>query len=202
MKTHLLVFALACLSLNAAAESPHASFDFKGLALSSTEQELLAKFPDFRCRDPKDERQRRMADRICSASPGLTCQPNTWCENDPEKPWNYGGLRSKNVIAMFYSGALYGISVAIHPDQFQQLVEALRVKYGPEAELKTELLQTRMGATFQNQQFIWQSKDATITAAKYTSSINEGAIRYNLKSSVQEYAKRAIQNRNKAADQL
>lgn len=184
------------------APQPSISFDFKSLHLGATEEELKARFPDFACRDPKDDRQRRMADRICIASPSISCQPNTWCENDPEKPWSYGGIRANNVIALFYAGRMHGISVNIHPEQYSPLVEALRIKYGKPANVEVELLQTRLGASYENQKTTWENQDTTIVAAKYTNSINNGTIRYQLKSSIEEFAKRSIQTRNKAADQL
>lgn len=179
-----------------------ASFDFKGLQLGVTEDELKAKFQDFSCRDPEDDRRRRMADRICIADPSSSCRPNTWCENDPEKPWSYGGIRAKYVTALFYEGKMHAISVSIQPDQFQGLVEALIVKYGQPSVSESEVLKTKIGANYENQKITWDSINSTLSASKFTTSIDNGTIRYFLKSSLEEFARRKTQDRHKSAGQL
>ena len=178
------------------------SFEFKGLLLGSSENTLKERFTDFVCRDPKDDRQRRMADRVCTAAPSITCRPNTWCENDPDKPWVYAGLRAKFLTALFYADQLHSISVNIHSDQFDQVSRALIVKYGAPTSQETNILQTRAGAKYENQKLIWERSESALSIEKYVNSIDSSSVRYTLKNAIQEHRRRSIKNTEDAAKQL
>lgn len=178
------------------------SLEFKGLLLGSSENTLKDRFPDFVCRDPQDDRQRRMADRICTAAPSITCRPNTWCENDPDKPWVYAGLRAKFLTALFYADQMHSLSVNIHSDQFDEVSRALIAKYGIPTNHETNILQTRAGTKYENKKLVWERPDSSLRIEKYSNSIDASSVRYTLKNAMEEHRLRSIKNTEEAAKQL
>lgn len=178
------------------------AFDFKGLPLASTEQDMKSRFPDFGCNDPKDAAARRLADRSCLASPDITCRPNTWCENDPEKPWNYAGIRTGLLMMSFYNNELSTISISIKPGQFDLVTKALIVKYGEPTARSTQILTTRAGAQYENQILRWENQHALIIVNKYSGSVNDASVTYKLKKSIEEYRERSKLGAEEAAKNL
>lgn len=158
-------------------------FDFKGVYLGASEAELKEKFKDFHCSDPDNEKHRALWDRSCWAGTSSQCRPNTWCANDPEKAWNYAGIRAKSVTASFFDDKLHVVILDTEPEDYDSIALAIKAKYGAPRDVKTETIQSRMGATYENQMARWKRGKSTIVIKKYSGSIDASSVVYSLDSS-------------------
>ena len=155
---------------DAAAAGKNTELDFKGIALGSA----IATIEDtgrFSCRDPGNP----IADRICSLK-----------FNEKE---TIAGAPIRVLALYYYSGKLESISIAFDEKHFSQVAAALAEKYG-QGNMKSETLQNRMGATFENRILSWRRGEATLEAKRYSGKIDTSSVMYGSDFALQEFTRR------------
>jgi hypothetical protein len=165
---------------DAAATGQSTGLEFKGIALGSA----MATIEDtgrFSCRDPGSP----IADRICSLK-----------YNERE---TIAGVPVRLLLLYYYSGKLETISIAIDEKYFSQVLAALSEKHGP-GSVKSETLQNRMGATFENRIVSWRRGEATLDVKRYSGKIDTSSVMYRSDFALQEFARRrkgSVKNNSK-----
>ncbi|HAM59574.1 MAG TPA: hypothetical protein DCQ64_30860 [Candidatus Rokubacteria bacterium] len=145
-------------------------FDFKGIALGS-DISSIENTSRFSCRDP----QSPIADRVCSLKFG---------ERE-----TIAGASVEVLLLYYYSGKLETISISFSAKHFSEVAAALTEKYGA-GSVKTEAVQNRMGATFENKIYSWRRDNATLEAKRYSSKLDRSSVMYRTDFAQQEFARR------------
>lgn len=145
-------------------------FDFKGIALGS-DISSIENTSRFSCRDP----QSPIADRVCSLKFG---------ERE-----TVAGAAVEVLLLYYYSGKLEIISISLDTKHFSEVTAALTEKYGA-GNVKTEAVQNRMGATFENKIYSWRRDNATLEAKRYSSKLDRSSVIYRTDFALQEFARR------------
>lgn len=156
----------ACTSVLAQSEP----FEFKGIALGS-DIAAIESSSRFSCRDPNSP----IADRTCSLRYG-------------EKE-TIAGAPVNTLLLHFYGGKLHAISISFEAKNFSQVADALKEKYG-EAVFKTEEIQNRMGATFENRIYTWRRPEAILEAKRFSSKIDTSSAFFRTDFALQEFTRR------------
>lgn len=172
----------ALLLLSSVASAQDSPLEFKGIALGS-DISTVESSGRFSCRDS----QSPLADRMC-----------------------YLKLREKETIAgapvrvlllHYYSGKLERITVAFDEKHFSQVTAALMEKYG-QGQLKTEEVQNRMGATFENKTYSWRRGAATLQARRYSSKLDTSTVMYGTDYALKEFTRRKATSVKEGAKDL
>lgn len=145
-------------------------FEFKGIALGS-DISSIENTSRFSCRDPRDP----MADRMCSLKFG--------------EIETIAGAVVEELKLSYYYGKLETIYIAFDAEHFTEVVDALTEKYGT-GSVKTETMQNRMGAMFENKIYSWRRDNATLQARRYASRLDRSSVMYSTDFALQEFARR------------
>jgi hypothetical protein len=167
MRLILVILAMLASSL---ALGQSETFEFKGIALGSDIATIEAN-PRFSCRNPSSP----IADLVCSLRYG---------ENE-----TIAGVPISALLLYYYNGKLQTISISLDSKQFPQVSEALKEKYG-EGNVKTDAVQNRMGATFENKILSWRKPGATLEAKRFTSKIDRSSVIYRTDFAIEEFQRR------------
>jgi hypothetical protein len=159
---------LLLLASSGSAQEP--PFDFKGIALGSDISSIESN-SRFSCRDP----QSPIADRVCSLKFG---------ERE-----TIAGASVQVLLLYYYSGTLETISITFDAKHFSGVADALAEKYGA-GSVKTEALQNRMGATFENKVYSWRRNNATLEVKRYSSKLDTSSVMCRTDFALQEFARR------------
>jgi hypothetical protein len=128
------------------------------------------------------------------------------CDTEHDRKINniyrFGGLLTNSFYAFFYADALSMVSIRVQSGGFDTVTAALIEKYGKPNAVKTEALQTKIGATYQNITMTWRRSDSSIIATKFSGDINTSLIIYKLNSADNEIKKRSEEERKKNASDL
>jgi len=94
------------------------------------------------------------------------------------------------LILYYYSGTLEMISVTFASKHFSEVVGALTEKYG-EATVKTEAVNYRIGAAFENRTHSWHRGNARLEAKLYAGYFfDQSSVMYRTDFAIQEFARR------------
>lgn len=93
------------------------------------------------------------------------------------------------LLLYYYSGKLETISIALDEKHFSQVAAALSEKYG-QGNSRSETLQNRMGATFENRTILWRRGQATLEAKRYSGKLDTSSVMYRSDFALQEFARR------------
>ncbi len=167
MKFAVVILFFLLTSTVSAEEPP---FDFKGIALGSDIASIEGT-SIFSCRDP----QSPIADRICSLKFG---------ERE-----TIAGAPVQVLLLYYYFGKIETISISFDSKHFSEVAAALTEKYGA-GSVKTEAVQNRMGATFENKIYSWRRGNATLEAKCYSSKIDRSSVMYRSDFALQEFGRR------------
>ena|GEM_PF-869433 len=160
---------LLLLSSVAFAQEP--SFDFKGILLGS-DISAVERSSRFSCRSTKDP----IADRICSL------------KSDEKE--TIAGMRLHSLMLYYYAGKLETISISLDEKHFSQVIAALVEKYGQGAT-RTEQVQNRLGAAFENKIYSWRRNNATLQAKRYAAKLDTSEVIYRTDFALEEFARRS-----------
>lgn len=179
-------------------------FDFKGIPFGVSQKQFEQQFPMAAwCKVPKD---RRTADVTCGAvRENIKCNvpgaPKN-CAEDVDKAYTYAGARMRAFMANFYSDALASMHVSFYSSDFDSILSALIARYGKPDETRSETLQTKVGAVYENTIVFWRKADSTLRVRKYAGNISTGAATYALDGSTAEFEKRSGEAAKKGARDL
>jgi hypothetical protein len=108
------------------------------------------------------------------------------------------GMPTKGVNFLFYKKILEKIEIPLSHDSFDQVMSALKEKYGPPTKKESVVLKNRMGSTFERTSYVWRFANGTIDADEYAGDLDSSRIVYQTYHSSEEYKQRA-QKRGKGA---
>lgn len=155
---------LVLLSTQAIASEP---FEIKGVKLGATEAEVLEKNPDIkRCENAaKAGARSALADRECSI----------WRNLHKDDVAVFAGFPASISFKLINEQVGY-VSVHLDSVHFNEVVAALKSKYGEPSSNKTEVVTNRMGAKFENNIVEWRQGASVIRAYKIASRINNSSV--------------------------
>jgi hypothetical protein len=152
--------------------------DFRGVPLGSTEREFVAATPGIHCSD-RAVAERELGDRSCYSA-------------DDKAVLAYAGIQAKSLTAHFYRDRLSSILVSISPDQFKQVTDALRVKFGPPTSDHSRPFKMPRGLVGKDRVIVWQSGGSSITAF-YFNSLGWSNVEYSTAEGLREFTKRSAE---------
>jgi len=195
---HLFAAALAI----PAAVQAQQPFSFKGVPLGASEQQLRERFSAFECDDDAD---RLLRDRLCIAS-SQSCAGRgarePMCQTHLQELLTYGGAEASLVTVGFYAGKLSRVDLTINVSDYTRVVAAITEAYGKATTTRTETIQNRMGARFENSIFEWKRAGSTIRTVQRTSIVDKGSVSVYFDSAVTEYSRRSKDRRKADAKSL
>lgn len=173
-----LLICLLCLCGSSIAQSDKTALsdvplDFKGIPLGSSDDALRQKFPELRCNVPMQKAQTESMRSIKEYWERKATEADLVCQRafaDPEPPWplrDFAGHKAGSVSFVYLAGKLMMAEATLPAFAFRDIVEGLTQKYGPPSTSATEILQNRMGATFQNEIVTWRRHNGEIRVSKY-----------------------------------
>jgi hypothetical protein len=174
-----LFFVLTSSTAVYAEEPP---LDFKGIALG-TDISAIKNTSKFSCRDV----QGPIADQVCHLN---------FDENE-----TIAGVPVELLVLYFFSKKLENISIEFNSESFFKVVAALKEKYGP-GEVRSEVVQNRMGATFENEIYSWSRGKAGIEARRYSRKIDTSSVNYHTDFAIEEFERRRSSTTKENADDL
>lgn len=147
MNRTLIALLLACFANSSMAADVS---DLKGLKLLAPEADAIAR--GFKC-----SADMRTAERKCILPSDTIAGVTAFAAAD------------------VFDGTIHAIYYDIDSYQFDVVLAALREKYGA-ATCRTEQVQTRAGASYQNQVCIWRGAKSELRLDKYSGSINDSEL--------------------------
>lgn len=154
VKVMKIILPAIALALWVSAVHAAEPFDFKGVPLGSTEQELLEKHPEFSCKDDPDQ---LLGDRQCYYI------------------GTYAGVEASTMI-WFYSNSLGQIYITFKSDLFDEVNSALVTKYGKPTTVVKEKVRNAMGANFLNEINTWKRKSGLLVITKLAGEISQSSV--------------------------
>lgn len=201
----LLLGIFLCVS-GAAASRP---LEFKGLHIGSTVAELLAKYPQLSCSDPKQkvvefrndpnflkfwERKQDEADLFCGTVFGGDERDIALAET--------AGHRAEAIDINFFEGRLAYAKLSLPSLAFDDLLAALTAKYGPPTRQDIKQVQNMAGAVFNNVFAYWDSNDGFISLIQYAGSLDKSEYELTSNTYWPEVEKRRAARAKDAAKSL
>ena len=162
MRAFFLVVALL-IATNA---SQAAELDIKGLKPGMSLEQIKELFPDFHC----IEADTTDADMVCDA------------------PRYYAGANSEISVFLLDNKVMI-IIVTFESGSFDDVISALKEKFGKPALILKNPVQNMMGATFVNHSILWIKGDKHLTAKRYDSKITESSVMLSSVSSLNRLEK-------------
>lgn len=182
MITRLIVALILVISSlgAAAADEPLA---FKGLALGSTQEEVLKHYPKADCG----------IKTICF----MTAR-----DIETMKEMAIGGIPVPSMMFSFYEGKLERISIWPRSVHFERLSEALKDRYGvPESDLSSPV-RTKAGVEFQNRVLVWRQAGGMVRLERYSSKITDSSLSYSSHESIERQNKEFEEGKRRAIKDL
>jgi hypothetical protein len=158
------------------------ALEFKGIALGLDLATIKAT-NRYSCSDPKSP----IGDIVCNLRYG---------ERE-----TIAGAPLKLLTLAFYNERLHYISVLFDEKDFSTVSSALIEKYG-QTQVKSETLQNRMGATFENKIFNWARTGGSVEARRYSTKLDTSAVRWQSDSYIKEFAARRKSTTRSSAKDL
>lgn len=205
MKLALLFALLVCITTASAQDD---SIKFKGLALGSSEEEVLKHYPRAicsgaserrRCFAPWGDRDRPMADKAvaCRRAGIVECSGRS-----DDALLTIAGVPVPFINFSFFDNALGSISLRPDAQWFDKISSAMLDAYGKPLFDETETVRTRAGVTYQNRKLTWKKPDGMIRAYRFGSSIDQSMIAYESSEWHKRMFDEVKKNREKAAKDL
>jgi hypothetical protein len=180
LRLQILIYLLFPLAASAV------QIEIKGVALGASEAEVKQRFPWAECEDNKHPDTVPRGDRNCLA------RSYDYILDKGKEKWEstFGGAYVKYFAFDFYAGKLHRVTIGLHPNWFDDVIETLTTKYGKPKDVSKSTMQNRMGATFINQIYTWRFGDDTIHAQRYGRDLDSSFIEYSTDYADQEYKRR------------
>jgi hypothetical protein len=209
MTRPLLVAALAgfaSVCFTAAAQEP---LKFKGLALGSSEQELLRHYPFVTCsgqparrscyaRQDKAEPIRILSVE-CVAKGGDT---SLCAQIVEQQKLSIAGVAVQSIQFTLFDGALGTISMRPRENSFEKIERALVDVYGRPNSVSTSPVTTRAGAALENRTATWQLPGGRVVITRFSVNIDESSVWYMSPAGTARLADEFEQERIRAAHDL
>lgn len=145
-------------------------FDFKGIKLGSNLDKVKAALPF----------SLEPSDRECPEGVQILYPRDGWLE---EHDFTVAGIKPFLLSFQFVqdaSGAfqLSQVNVSFKSEEFSTLSTALETKYGKPSSVKTEVVQNKLGATFENLTERWHNPASSIELQRFSTSLEYSSLTY------------------------
>ena len=190
----MLVLLVTSSSFVTTGNAQAAELEFKGVQFGATQEQFIQAHPAYYC-----ERSKGLltSDSYCSLSREIKClslpqDQRGACEESVKRAETYGGYPVKSIVARFYDGMGLGAARIIYnPNDFEKILVLLTEKYSKPSSFKTENIQNRMGAIFENAVAEWEIKTGKIRLEKYSAKVDEGTLVIHSSTNALEFKRRA-----------
>jgi hypothetical protein len=145
----LLPWGVVC-----AADEPYA---FKELRIGMSLEQMKAQRTGLDCKKTNNP----IGDIVCtSLSPNDTI----------------AGVQLKSIMVGFHNDVLTSVLLTFDSRSFRTVTSALSEKYGTPTSEKTDIVQNRAGATFDNRNVVWKNASGELTASERFSKITDSSV--------------------------
>lgn len=175
--TYILGGALLLAISGVAAATP---LEFRGIPIGASEAEFAASQREFDCATVAAP-YTALGDRQCSVSYESMSRKqigNSGARSVNMDALNVGGAFAKNISAFFFRDRLLNVMVSVQPVDFDQVVGAIRTKYGKPTLAHDDIFVTRGGLRVASKSFVWKLSGGSIFAEQYGASLDESSIRF------------------------
>lgn len=159
MKRTTLFAALLIASTAAFAQAP---LEFKGVPLGATEEQLLAKYPAFRCDTDKGVRACSFFSEYSSTTCSRPGKVDPACTTSAQELLDMGGIQPKSYLAIIRNGAVAQVNIWFRTIDFSGIAAAFTEKYGKPTADNQSVVKNRMGAEFDNRLVKWDRNDGVL----------------------------------------
>ena len=173
------IFVLLLAGLSGVSLAEDQPFSFKEIPLNSN-IEVANSYSQVLCKDMPEEKK-IIGDKQC-----VYVKPGPYSQLNP-KIGTFGAAAVNSIIMNYVGDTLKAMLVSVSPDDFTQIVDALKAKYG-----KPEILQSKGGATYENTILTWRRGASTLTARKYFGRVDTSLFKFEM----DEYFDEVIRRRN------
>lgn len=195
----------ACLMPIVVCADP-APFDFKGIALGSSVHYLKSKSPEFYCEIKPGQ---AVSDTTCHLSEEIKCLldqapylDNRTCRAAVVKARTYAGVPARTITMHYFADKLAMVRIRIRSDDFTNVVEAIKQKYGAPSEERIEKVTNRMGAIFESRVIEWKGVRSGIILDQYGSRLDESRVSIYADEWYAEYERRNSEQTRQGASDL
>jgi len=108
---------------------------------------------------------------------------------------------TQRIFYYFYYNKLHHIEIEFDKPYFRAVISAFNEKYGT-GEVKTEIIQNRMGASFENKTYIWKINNAIIEARRYAADLTMSMVTYSTNYFFIEFERRMAEKGKKGLKEL
>lgn len=143
-------------------------FDFKGIKLGSSEQQIKTAINGIDCYKPV-----KVVDRICSTSKE-----------------SFAGIPNVYLTAQLVDDQVNSINVSFPTSEFSAALSALNEKYGTSSDIKKETITTRVGVSYENEIYTWSKGGSTLVAKRYSYRVDRSSVEYMLDDYLEKLKKR------------
>lgn len=182
----ILAAGLLIVAGAAVAQEP---LTFKGLELGADKAQVLAVLPNSDCRGDSCYWRAQ------------NCKGDTDARIECAKGMSYGGVFPLWTAATFRDGKLATVMVMIKSEAFESLAEAMTQRFGKPDFDQSEIVQNRMGASFDQRGVSWMRGDVSLRLKKRSNKIDEGSVFFVSRQYIEESAaERKAATKAKAKD--
>lgn len=128
------------------------ALELKGVRLGMTSDEFLAAFPPGGTIGNPAEGQ-----SSCYSS-GTFCTANVG---------TLGGVSTTLQVSFMDGKVVHAYTGKLHPPNFEQVVEALKTKFGSPTSSAVGEVQNQIGGKFENPSYVWKFPDGELRAARF-----------------------------------
>lgn len=178
MKT--LFKAIATLLFLQAITAAANDFEIKGIKLGLTEPEVESIFGNV---------QNTHANGGCSGSSDRSCSYNPKFRDMPAELKSIAGYPVDFYAVRFESEKAFYIYIKLHTNAFDSVANALISKYGQPSTKTQEVLQNKLGASFVNDIYKWQSAGQTLSVRRHAGRVDAMAINLTNDATIERKAK-------------
>lgn len=190
MKTIILSILFLTVNFSFAAEIE--PFSFKEIPLNS-HYEFLNNYSAFQCVEISGQ---TFADKQCTYT-------NTPYKNATDQRLNtFGGVDIREITLQYLNDKLKNVLVIFVPQSFDQVVGALRSKYGPPSEEKNSEFKTKGGAKYENNSYRWRQGKSSLAAEKYFGDMKTSLVQYKMDDYYPEVDRRSREKAKQGASDL
>jgi len=118
-----------------------------------------------------------------ATEPGMSGLKGCSTENDVTDCTNYqdpviGGARTEWLMKRFYRGKLFYVFDSFRQFALPDILAAFNAKYGPPSKIETRKWQSKAGATYDNEVYVWQFKGGTLELSSMGQRVDEGSFEF------------------------
>lgn len=195
------LLAAAIIALAPAIALAQEPLAFKGLALGSSEEEVLKQYPKSRCSGSPQRRHCMtfLTDLLRRNQP----MPGSGVlEDEARQTMTVAGVPVEYFSFTLYDGKLGSISMAPASSAFDRIAAAFVDRYGKPSLDQESQITTRAGVAYRQREIFWSIDGGRIRLERYGSDITKSWISYTSSEALEAMKADREESRKKAAKDL